>query len=414
MDGGSVLGRARRYVSWLQCLPMPGDLLRPRLLVVDDEPQVVEVIAAFARRAGFDVISTSSPAEFETLYDDLLDVIVLDLNMPGVDGIELLRQLATRASRARIVLMSGVDERVLGAARQLGESQGLDIVGSLAKPVRLATLIELLDGSVPSVPQVATRAFDVTRAQLQEALDEDRIVVYFQPQVSVRSGEVIGVEALVRWDDPDTGLITPGMFVEVAEATGLALPLTWRVLEKTAQQTAAFPAPFNLGVSVNLPLAALTDITFPDAVIQHLQGTALTPARLTFEVTETSVAGQPVAALDILTRLRLKGFSLAIDDFGTGYSSLEQLRRLPFSELKIDKSFVSRMDRDATSRSIVEHCVLLGHDLGLTVVAEGAETAEVWRALVEAGCDVVQGFYIMRPAPAEDVAAWLPSWSRPA
>jgi EAL domain-containing protein (putative c-di-GMP-specific phosphodiesterase class I)/ActR/RegA family two-component response regulator len=392
---------------------MPGDALRPTLLVVDDEPHIVEVIAEFGRRAGFDVISTSSPGEFATLYDDRLDVVILDLCMPGVDGVELLRQLAMRGSRARIILVSGVDERVLDAARQLGVSQGLNIVGSLQKPVRLATLTKLLDASVPSVPQAASRAFEVTRAQLQEAFDEDRLLVHFQPQVSVRTGEVIGVEALVRWHDPATGLIPPEMFVEVAEAAGLALPLTWRVIEKTAQHAIAFSTPWNLSVSVNLPPAALTDIAFPDAVIEHLAGTPLTPARVTFEVTETSVAAEPVAALDILTRLRLKGFSLAIDDFGTGYSSLEQLRRMPFSELKIDKTFVRRMDRDPASRAIVEHCVLLGHDLGLTVVAEGAETPEAWRALTDIGCDVIQGFFVMRPAPAEEVAAWLPSWASP-
>jgi EAL domain-containing protein (putative c-di-GMP-specific phosphodiesterase class I) len=392
---------------------MPGDALRPTLLVVDDEPHIVEVIAEFGRRAGFDVTATSSPGEFATVYHDRLDVVILDLCMPGVDGVELLRQLATRGSKARIILVSGVDERVLDAARQLGVSQGLNIVGSLQKPVRLATLTTLLDASVPSVPQAASRAFEVTRAQLQEAFDEDRLLVHFQPQVSVGTGEVIGVEALVRWHDPATGLIPPEMFVEVAEVAGLALPLTWRVIEKTAQHAAAFSSPWNLSVSVNLPPAALTDIAFPDAVIEHLAGTALTPARMTFEVTETSVAAEPVAALDILTRLRLKGFSLAIDDFGTGYSSLEQLRRMPFSELKIDKTFVRRMDRDPASRAIVEHCVLLGHDLGLTVVAEGAETPEAWRALTDIGCDVIQGFFVMRPAPAEEVAAWLPSWASP-
>jgi EAL domain-containing protein (putative c-di-GMP-specific phosphodiesterase class I) len=279
--------------------------------------------------------------------------------------------------------------------------------------VRLATLTTLLDESVPSVPQAASRAFEVTRAQLQEAFDEDRLLVHFQPQVSVRTGEVIGVEALVRWHDPATGLIPPEMFVEVAEAAGLALPLTWRVLEKTAQHASAFSAPWNLSVSVNLPPAALTDITFPDAVISTWRAPGSRRRAMTFEVTETSVAAQPVAALDILTRLRLKGFSLAIDDFGTGYSSLEQLRRMPFSELKIDKSFVRRMDRDPASRSIVEHCVLLGHDLGLTVVAEGAETPEAWRTLADLGCDVIQGFFVMRPAPADEVAAWLPSWASP-
>ena len=147
----------------------------------------------------------------------------------------------------------------------------------------------------------------------------------------------------------------------------------------------------------------------------HLDDSGMAASRLHFEITETSVAREAVSALDILTRLRLKGVSLAIDDFGRGHSSLDQLRRLPFSELKIDRSFVSRMDRDTASRSIVEHCIALGHDLGLTVVAEGAETSRVWHELERAGCDVVQGYFVMRPAPVEDLADWLRTrWRTPA
>jgi EAL domain-containing protein (putative c-di-GMP-specific phosphodiesterase class I) len=201
------------------------------------------------------------------------------------------------------------------------------------------------------------------------------------------------------------------MFVEIAEAADLAQALTWRVIEKVAEAAAALP---DLSISINLPPVSLTDVTFPDRVVAHLASGGLPASRLHFEITETSVVREAVSALDILTRLRLKGFSLAIDDFGRGYSSLEQLRRLPFSELKIDRSFVSRMDRDATSRSIVEHCITLGHDLGLTVVAEGAETSGVWHELERAGCDVVQGYFVMRPAPATELADWIRTRSRSA
>jgi EAL domain-containing protein (putative c-di-GMP-specific phosphodiesterase class I) len=200
------------------------------------------------------------------------------------------------------------------------------------------------------------------------------------------------------------------MFIEIAEAADLAQALTWRVIEKVAAVAAALPG---MSISINLPPVSLTDVTFPDRVMAHLATSGLAASRLHFEITETSVAREAVSALDILTRLRLKGFSLAIDDFGRGYSSLEQLRRLPFSELKIDRSFVSRMDRDAASRSIVEHCITLGHDLGLTVVAEGAETSRVWHELERAGCDVVQGYFVMRPAPADELADWIRTRSRP-
>jgi EAL domain-containing protein (putative c-di-GMP-specific phosphodiesterase class I)/FixJ family two-component response regulator len=385
---------------------------RPRLLIVDDEPEVVELMVEFAGRAGYDVVSTSSPAEFDALYDESIGTVVLDLWMPGVDGIELIRRLAGRRSRARLILISGFDERVLESAHNLAASHGLRVLGTLTKPVRLAQLMALLDADTATV-STAAHAFEVTLAELQRAFDDDRIVVHYQPQVALRTGEVTGMEALVRWRHTDGRLIPPEMFVQLAEAADLSLELTWRVVEKAASQSAALRGPSDLTVSVNLPPAALTDIAFPDEVMSRLEGTGLQPQQLHFEITETSVAREPLAALDILTRLRLKGFALAIDDFGTGYSSLEKLRQLPFSALKIDKTFVRRMDRDPPSRAIVENCIELGHDLGLTVVAEGAETASVWDALSETACDLVQGFFVREPAEPEVLAQWLPSWTRP-
>jgi EAL domain-containing protein (putative c-di-GMP-specific phosphodiesterase class I) len=380
------------------------------MLIVDDEPDVAEIIAEFAGRAGYDVVTTSSPEAFDDLYRDDLDVIVLDLWMPQVDGIELIRRLAERRSAARLVLVSGFDRRVLESASQLALSHGLHVAGALGKPLRLTELTEVLGGSGLHGARAGTRIVEVTLAEFQKAFGEDRFEVHYQPQVSLATGAVVGVEALVRWRLADNGMLPPEMFVQIAEAAGLSLALTWRVLEKVTQQAAAVIAPWNLTLSVNLPPAALTDIHFPDAVLRAVRGTALAPPRLHFELTETSLAAEPVAALDILTRLRLKGFPLAIDDFGVGYSSLVQLRALPLSALKVDKSFVRRMDRDPASRAIVERSIALGHDLGLTVIAEGAETAPVWEALRAAGCDVAQGYYVCAPATAEALAAWLPTW----
>jgi EAL domain-containing protein (putative c-di-GMP-specific phosphodiesterase class I)/ActR/RegA family two-component response regulator len=376
---------------------------RPRLLVVDDEPELADLIAEFARRAGYDVTSSSNPDEFDSLYDDGFDVIVLDLWMPRRDGIELLRHLAERRSRARVILVSGFDQRVLDAARGLAASYGLNVVGALSKPLRLATLTRLLQASEAPAPDTASRAYEVTLTALQQAFDDDSLVVHFQPQVSLRTGDIVGVEALVRWQQTGGALIPPGMFVEIAEAADLAHALTWRVVEKVAAVAAVLPG---TRISVNLPPVALTDVAFPDRVVAHLDDCRFPASRLQFEITETSVARESVAALDILTRLRLKGISLAIDDFGRGYSSLEQLQRLPFSEMKIDRVFVSRMDRDAASRSIVEHCIALGHDLGLTVVAEGAETRGVWEQLQQTGCDAVQGYLVMKPGPVDVLVAW--------
>jgi EAL domain-containing protein (putative c-di-GMP-specific phosphodiesterase class I) len=307
--------------------------------------------------------------------------------------------------------MSGFDRRVLESAQQLALSHGLQVAGTLGKPLRLAALTELLDAEAPRTRSVS-RAVEVTVAELQQAFTDDRLFVHYQPQVSLVSGAVVGVEALVRWRLADGAILPPEMFVQLAEVAGLSLALTWRVLEKAALQAASLTESFNLSVSVNLPPAALTDIEFPDQVLAKVRGTPLAPPRLQFEITETSLAQEPTHALDILTRLRLKGFPLAIDDFGVGYSSLAQLRAMPISTLKVDKTFVRRMDRDPASRAIVERSIALGHDLGLTVVAEGVETKRIWDALQAAGCDVAQGYVVRAAGAAEDLAAWLPSWSR--
>lgn len=380
------------------------------MLIVDDEPDVAEVIAEFAQRAGYDVTTTSSPESFDRLYHEGLDVVVLDLWMPQVDGVELIRRLAQRKSTARLVLMSGFDRRVLESASQLALSHGLRVAGALGKPLRLAELTEVLEGRGLHRRRPGTSIVEVTLAEFQKAFEDDCLEVHYQPQVSLSTGAVVGLEALVRWRLADGGILPPEMFVQIAEAAGLSLALTWRVIEKAAAEAAAIVAPWNLSLSVNLPPAALTDIHFPDAVLNAVRGTALAPPRLHFEVTETSLAAEPMAALDILTRLRLKGFPLAIDDFGVGYSSLMQLRELPLSALKVDKSFVRRMDRDPASKAIVERSIALGHDLGLTVIAEGAETRSDWDALRLAGCDAVQGYVVHAPAPAAELAEWLPTW----
>jgi EAL domain-containing protein (putative c-di-GMP-specific phosphodiesterase class I) len=248
----------------------------------------------------------------------------------------------------------------------------------------------------------------VSAGALRDALDANQLVIHLQPQLSLDTGRIVGLEALVRWDRNGT-LLPPDRFVQIAEAAELSLDLTWGVIEQVAREAAALAERWDLWIAVNLPPAALTDVSFPDRVVTHLRRTGLAVSRLHFEITETSVVREGVAALDILTRLRLKGFALAIDDFGTGYASLSQLRRLPFSALKIDKSFVGRMDRDPASAAIVHNCVELGHDLGLTVVAEGVESEATCRALREAGCDIVQGYAVGRPAPAGEIDRWLES-----
>ena len=207
---------------------------------------------------------------------------------------------------------------------------------------------------------------------------------------------------------PERGVIGPDSFIPAAEAGGWIEALTDRVVEESVKRAAAWHGKDGpIAVSINLSAAALKDLSYPDSLFQHCLDGAVPPEQIVLELTESSLAGDPDVLLEIMARLRLKKFKLSIDDFGTGFSSLEQLKGLPFHELKIDKSFVLDALDNTRSRSILENSLRLATDLNLKTVAEGVETREHLQLLRELGCDIAQGYLIARPMPADDVPLWL-------
>ncbi len=241
-------------------------------------------------------------------------------------------------------------------------------------------------------------------AALREAVTGDELVVHYQPKVDLTTGRVTSVEALVRWEHPRRGLVAPDLFIPLAERTGLIKPLTWRVLSMALRQAAEWQAQgVPLRVAVNLSAQLLHD---PDllVVIPRELASANLPARmLELELTESAVASSPSTALESVRRLRDLGVRLSIDDFGTGYSSLAQIRNLPVHHLKIDRSFVRDVTANDMDASIVRSVIDLGHNLGLSVIAEGIETREAYQLLQELGCDEGQGYFLGRPAPTLDL-----------
>jgi EAL domain-containing protein (putative c-di-GMP-specific phosphodiesterase class I) len=242
----------------------------------------------------------------------------------------------------------------------------------------------------------------LTETRLNEALEHGELVVFYQPKLALNGhvdGKLEGVEALVRWNDPlYGGLRAPDEFIPLAERTGLIEPLTWYVLDAAIAQTAAWHARgMHFSVSVNLPATMVNDMSLPDRVAGFLGDRGFPSGKLMLEVTETGAMVNSTTTIESLTRLRVKGIGLSIDDFGTGYSSLVELYRMPFSELKIDKSFVLDCDHDPEARTIVEAIVSLAHNLHLSVCAEGVETEQSLRLLRELGCEKAQGYYISRP-----------------
>ncbi|TDI13954.1 MAG: EAL domain-containing protein [Acidobacteria bacterium] len=252
------------------------------------------------------------------------------------------------------------------------------------------------------------------RGELKEAVDKDHLVLHFQPKIFAASNRAFGVEALVRWNHPEHGMLFPDDFIPLAENTGLIKPITRWVLRAAVAQCAEWQRqglPMNL--SVNCSARNLMEDDLPQAIDAILREYGVPPDRLTLEITETSLIEDPERALQVATYLHSQGLCISIDDFGTGYSSLNYLRRLPVQELKIDKSFVMKMDENESDEKLVLSIIDLAHNMGLRSVAEGVETEAVWERLRAMGCDVGQGYYFSRPLPAEALSEWLrtSAWS---
>ena len=398
---------------------MLDDRIHPkqRLIVLDDEPDICALIEDIGLQAGWDVMSITDFAQFsEQLNIFLPDLILLDLSMPGTDGVEVLRYLANHDSAAKVVLMSGQDSRVLRAAERLGGELGLAMAGIFDTPIAVGALRDYL-------ATVKPRSDKVDAAALAAALDLDQLCVHYQPKVGLvppndATATVLrtqrgvwplaGVEALVRWNHPELGLVPPIRFVPLAEATGLIGRLTRFVVSVAFAQAAAWRrAGLVVPVAVNVAPHLLADLDLPDRFEAQAREAGIAPGQVTLEVTETAAMRDIAQTMDILTRLRLKGFALSMDDFGTGYSSLVHLYRLPFSEVKIDRSFVSEIGLDPEADVVVQTVIDMARNMKLSVCAEGVETEAAQDFLRQAGCDAAQGFLFQRPVPADALTELL-------
>jgi EAL domain-containing protein (putative c-di-GMP-specific phosphodiesterase class I) len=369
------------------------------VLAIDDEPAFLEIIRKVAKSTNIPATTTTDPAVFRTsLIARPPSVVFLDLQMPDCDGVELLHALAEANCRAKVWLMSGFDARVLSMAHGIGRDLGLDMGTPLQKPLRPADLRKLLAG-------LRGKTFDADA--LKKALDDAQLELAYQPLVTLRTGATIGFEALVRWRHPEYGIIMPDRFIELAEKEGLINRLTDYVLELAVKQASVWQKPaIETFVSVNISATNIV-AELPDRLTSICADHAIAPRLLRLELTETAAMGNHALILEVLTRTRLKGIRLAIDDFGTGYSSLVQLHRLPFSELKIDRSFVSGLENSEEAKIIVGAIVNLGHSLKLELVAEGIETQEQMKCVMAMGCQSGQGYFFSRPMASSQVPEWL-------
>jgi EAL domain-containing protein (putative c-di-GMP-specific phosphodiesterase class I)/CheY-like chemotaxis protein len=390
-----------------------------RILLVDDDPFIHTLLTRQLRSLGVDdVFACGSAADAIRLMNDVqpgFDILVCDLNMPGMDGVELIRHLAWSGFSGGVVLLSGEDERTLGTVGDLANERHLRVLGAVQKPVSIEQLQQILDRSNAAATTGVHLAQRKTYApgELRSAIDSGQIVNHYQPQVDLRSGRLVGVETLARWQHPQDGLVYPDQFIATAERNGLMDALTRVVLETTLEQAARWR---RLGIepvlAVNVSMDNLVALDFPDAIISALTAAAVPASRLVLEITESQLMQTRAVVLDITTRLRLKRIGLSIDDFGTGFSSLAQLRDIPFQEMKLDRSFVHNARHTHALRAIVETNIGLARQLGMHVVAEGVENQDDWEYVRTAGCDRAQGYFIARPMAGDVFPHWLRDWDQ--
>jgi diguanylate cyclase (GGDEF)-like protein len=366
--------------------------------------------------------------------DDLLCQVAARL-APALGEGETLARLGGDEFGILLPVVSGPDDAIEAARRMLAQLELPFDVGGLALDVRASVGIALFPDHGVAVDEVTRHAdvamylakrnrtghevYDPKRNEhsrrrlmllneLRPAIAARSLVLHYQPKVDMRTGQICGLEALLRWPHPVLGMVPPAEFIGLAEQTALIRPLTDYVLEQAFAQMARWKEQGVLvPVAVNLSARVLHDATLPGRIGQRLAELDLPPHSLILELTETAVMAEPDRSMPALDELAAMGVRLSIDDFGTGYSSLSYLSRLPVSEIKIDRSFVTHLDTHEHNRAIVESTIELAGKLGLVVVAEGVETIPVWQTLARLGCATAQGYLIARPEPADVVTGML-------
>lgn len=381
---------------------------------------MLKLLARMLMNHGFSSVTCCETGEDALQFvDDAAtrpDLIMLDLNMPGMDGIEFVRHLVERNYTGSLILVSGEGERILRTTEKLVQAHNIRILGYLQKPVQPDALIRLLaqldsSDSPTAAPESSDKTYDAQA--ISTAIQTNAIVNYYQPKVRVDTGKVAGVETLVRWQHPVDGLVFPDRFIGLAEKYGMIDALTSKVLEQACVQAKAWQqAGHQLKVAVNVSMDNLASLDFQDVVVAVAAKTGIAPNKIVLEITESQLMGDMRVSLEILTRLRLKRFHLSIDDFGTGHSSLSQLRDIPFDELKIDQGFVHRAWENKTLRAIYDTSLALAKQLNMEAVAEGVQDRQDWDLLRRTGCNLAQGNFIARAMPADAFEAWLVDWRK--
>jgi len=339
------------------------------------------------------------------------DLLVTRVRLPDGDAFELIRHLAAYPVAPAIFIVSRQQRSVVKATVSLCEAHGLRMAGTTDMPLDVPAAfhqIEAFRNRARAPQRLQPRSLPLTVSELHNLLNTGRIRAYMQPKMNLKSGHITGFEALMRAVNVEGQVIAPSELIEPLGGAGLLLPATLQMFDQTVDfLMQCLNDGIPVGASVNVPLSLISDNHFCQKIVERVESAGLDPSWITVEITEDEAMANPALAIENTARIRMYGFNLSIDDFGTAYSSFAQLTKIPFSELKIERSFISGIETDKAKRAVVAACALLGKQLGLAVVAEGVETPSELAAVQEADCSHIQGYLLSRPMPVPEASAWL-------
>lgn len=395
---------------------MPNNIEQLSFLIVEDDDfqrtVVTEMLLSLGATSVFDASNGKQALEIlENENIKQIDIVICDLNMPEMDGMEFLRHLGEEGHRVAIIITSSLDRKLIDSVGKMVNMHNIQLLGKIEKPVTSSALKTLLSNFLNQKvgrKKITPQALSYSLIEILDGVQTRQMEPFYQPKLNIETGEVMGAEALARWVHPKNGVVSPFAFIPQLEESGNIDGLTFLMLEEAAAACKLCHAKgFHISISVNLSLASLDDTSLADRLIQVVRNAGVEPQYIILEITESAAMTNVAHSLENLARLRMSGFGLSIDDYGTGYSSMQQLTRIPFSELKIDQSFVKDVSDNEALRVVVEQSISMAAKLGVKTVAEGIEGRQCWDLLKEIGCDTGQGYFIAKPMNLESFLNFL-------
>jgi EAL domain-containing protein (putative c-di-GMP-specific phosphodiesterase class I) len=386
-------------------------------LVAEAEPVARAALVAMLGQLGATRITEAPDGEvalrcFHESFAPAVDVAVIDIQLPGMDGIELIRTLAAEKCKTQMIVIGALPMSLMFSIETMAQAYGIELLGAVSKPVTPQRMESLLENYVPpAIAESNRKGPTFTFQQVGLGLQARQFEPFFQPKIELATGQVKGLETFARWRHPEHGVLGPSAFIDALEANNRVDFLDWTMIERSvagcrALQDKGLPMP----VSINLAPRTLNHPTFMQQITACVERHRVLPDYITFEMPESSVLSTDPAFLERLVRLRMLGYGLAIDDYGTGRSNLQLLARVPFSELKIDRSFVDGASKKRPLSTVLSTCLGLAQSLDRNSVAVGVETKADWDFLQRLGCTYAQGYHIAKPMEIDSFPGWLEDW----